>query len=1310
MKRKFRLLLLVFMIFTFNSISIIFYTGNIFNLEDDYEHFDNTIDDINSNFQLSLSNPPNKHYFKYYKEITINHLKVAEDLTDFPLLISINDMDLNTEVQADGDDIAFSNGSDWLNHEIEFFEKDFIPNYARLVAWVRIPSLLSSTDTMIYMYYGNSTMESRQNPTGVWTSNYKAIWHLNTTLLDSTSNNNDGTNSGADDVSAFIGRGRDYNGVTPNGDYSDMSSGSSMDNVFNGGATISAWIYPEGWGGGQYGRVLAKSSITDGTDGWVMCIDGEADLVDHHMLFYHGFDKNPYRGLWYTPADSVSLSQWQYLVVTYDASSDTNVPSIYINGIAQSPLTPEPSPTGEPVDDTSQAVYIGNYGGATKDRTFDGVIDEVRISSGIRSFGWIETEFNNQNDPNSFYSVSAAISLDVISPTIKINLPIQEDLFGYIPPDFNVEINDNGVIDKMWYRLSNGTITTTNTTFIGNDTISQTRWNEMGNGTVTIQFFANDSVGNIGFEEVVVRKDKIHPLIVINSPTNLDLFGSTPPTYNVEISDKNGVDNMWYTVKNGINIPFTVNGTISQSEWDLCGNGTVSIKFYANDSLGNEGFSEVIVRKEIESPNITIYSPMDLDLFGKTPPNYNVKITDDNGVHTMWYTLNNDIKIPFTENGTISQSEWNLCDHGTVSIKFYANNTLGNTDFEEIIVQKDIHAPMITINLPFNNTLYGINAPSFNVIITDPNGIDVKWYTIDEGNTNITFTTNGIINQGLWNACGNGNVIIGFYANDSLGNEGYNEVIVRKDTQSPSILINSPYDYQLFGALAPSFNVRINDSSGVNTMWYSINDGINVIFFTNTTIDQGLWSLCANGTVNIKFYARDSLGNEGYGEIIVRKDIDPPTIIINTPFDYQICNETAPSFNVTITDINGVNTTWYSLDGGLTNITFTINGLINQTIWDSFGDGFITITFYANNSIGTEGSLEVIVIKDICAPRITINAPDDNPYCNKAPTINIYASDINFDKLWCRLQSNNFSLINGEDYILNTSIWDSLDEGFFQIFIYANDTVGHMNDTLVLNLCKDTTNPDIPEMSIYPTGEVSVPIIFDWEEVNDTSGIKYYRIIIDNEENPFVTQGFKFEINISNTYYEFVDYLIPGDYYFFIYPIDNAGNQGNPASDIFTIESTIILPGEFPWWIIGVVILISVVGSITAIVMLRKKSQTKMIPTRKKVPFKLILEHIDKIIPPRIALDEIEVQNMLTQKGENQIFKERKLHKTDLEINVDEIKILGEELFREGAYLEAIKQFQYAKEVLSKYGRNEDAALFSDLITGIEGIIEEREK
>ncbi|MFW9875359.1 MAG: DUF2341 domain-containing protein [Candidatus Thorarchaeota archaeon] len=677
-RHQIRVLFIIFIVSSIIMISWVYFDTEIHDFSKDKKKFNYNID---SGIKLS-NGPPNNAYFAYYKEITINHLKVSEDLTNFPLLISISDTDLHDHAQGDGDDIAFSNSTDWLDHEIEAFNKN--GTHARLEAWVRIPFLSSIVDTKIYMYYGNATMNSQQNPSGVWNTGFKAVWHLNTTLLDSTSNNNDGTNYEAGDSTGYIARGRDYDGVD---DYSNMSSGSSIDNIFNGGASVSAWIYPEGWGGGDYGRILAKSSVSAGSDGWVMCVDGEmSPAANHHLLFFRGFDGN--RGLWYTPEDSISLSQWNHIFVTYNDNSDGNVPSIYINGILQS-LTPEPSPSGSTVDDSSQALYIGNY--EVGDRAFEGVIDEVRLSKGEKTSGWIQTEYNNQDDPSLFYTIGSPVEIDLIPPDIRINTPNDNDIFGIEPPVFNIEVNDSNDIDTKWYRLTNGTITTKYTTFNLNGSISQTLWDEIGNGTLSLQFFANDSWGNIGYSEILVRKDIISPKIRVNSPDNSNLFGATPPIFNVEIQDVNSVDSMWYTLNDGVYDLFTANGTISQTLWNGCGNGSVSIKFYANDSLGNEDFSEVMVWKDIYNPTIIIYTPILFDICGQIAPNYTVSITDPNGIAYMWYTLNDGVKIYFTENGTISQALWDNCEDGRLSIKFYANDTLGNQGFVEVVVQKGLN-------------------------------------------------------------------------------------------------------------------------------------------------------------------------------------------------------------------------------------------------------------------------------------------------------------------------------------------------------------------------------------------------------------------------------------------------------------------------------------------------------------------------------------------------------------------------------------------------------------------------------------------
>ncbi|MFW9820934.1 MAG: hypothetical protein ACFFE5_15105, partial [Candidatus Thorarchaeota archaeon] len=129
---------------------------NFFNVESD-KNEDRIEKNSKGLYPITSSNhPTNADDFKYYKNITIDHTKVSGtgNLIDFPLLISIFDSDLHDKVQPDGDDIAFANNFQWLDHEFELFNQNHNVTHAHLVAWVRIPVLSVSEDTIICMYYG----------------------------------------------------------------------------------------------------------------------------------------------------------------------------------------------------------------------------------------------------------------------------------------------------------------------------------------------------------------------------------------------------------------------------------------------------------------------------------------------------------------------------------------------------------------------------------------------------------------------------------------------------------------------------------------------------------------------------------------------------------------------------------------------------------------------------------------------------------------------------------------------------------------------------------------------------------------------------------------------------------------------------------------------------------------------------------------------------------------------------------------------------------------------------------------------------
>ncbi|MEM4258130.1 MAG: DUF2341 domain-containing protein [Candidatus Thermoplasmatota archaeon] len=181
--------------------------------------------------------------WSYCKKIVIDHTKVAEEQTNFPVLLYRSaDSDLAQYAQDDGDDIVFV---DWMNrtvqpHEIEKFDG----NTGELVVWVKVQLLYASIDTVLYMYYGNPECESQQAVGDVWSNRYSMVHHLkeNSGLhYDSTEYNNDGAVYGGV-VQGTVGRavlnGADqFDGID---DVVDCGSSPSLN--LTGALTLEAWV------------------------------------------------------------------------------------------------------------------------------------------------------------------------------------------------------------------------------------------------------------------------------------------------------------------------------------------------------------------------------------------------------------------------------------------------------------------------------------------------------------------------------------------------------------------------------------------------------------------------------------------------------------------------------------------------------------------------------------------------------------------------------------------------------------------------------------------------------------------------------------------------------------------------------------------------------------------------------------------------------------------------------------------------------------------------------------------------------------
>ncbi|MFX1587516.1 MAG: hypothetical protein ACFFC1_05115, partial [Promethearchaeota archaeon] len=187
---------------------------------------------------------------------------------------------------------------------------------------------------------------------------------------------------------------------------------------------------------------------------------------------------------------------------------------------------------------------------------------------------------------------------DIYNPIVTINSPIPDSLHGSQAPLVDLSIEED-YLDSTWYYLDDGIVKTNNYTYTGS--IAQSVWAQVGNGTVTITFYANDTNGNVGFSETIVRKDNIAPDITINSPTNGQEFIDIVPIFDLTIIEGN-LDSIWYSFDNGVtNYSCGIAGLIDESAWNSLADGIYTLRFYANDTLGNEDYSEVTIIKTSEA-------------------------------------------------------------------------------------------------------------------------------------------------------------------------------------------------------------------------------------------------------------------------------------------------------------------------------------------------------------------------------------------------------------------------------------------------------------------------------------------------------------------------------------------------------------------------------------------------------------------------------------------------------------------------------------------------------------------------------------
>lgn len=293
----------------------------------------------------------------------------------FPLLVRLHsDVFDFAQASASGDDIRFSlSTGESLPYQIE----EWNAQAGRASVWVRIPEIQGNSRQQILMRWGNPEAKSESSGRAVFNqeNGYLAVWHMNEELRDETGSLS-GKDTGTSAVTGVIGTARHFvegKGFTAGEEITTLPTGANAHST-------ELWFRPErtnatliGWGNEQaQGKVVMQFRSPP------------------HVRMDCYFSGGNVDGTTRLP-----MAEWTQIVHTY-REGEAN---LYVNGVVDDTNVSR----GGPLNIRTPARLF--LGGWYHNYDFIGDLDEVRVSSVVRSPEWIRLQYENQKPNQSLVGV-----------------------------------------------------------------------------------------------------------------------------------------------------------------------------------------------------------------------------------------------------------------------------------------------------------------------------------------------------------------------------------------------------------------------------------------------------------------------------------------------------------------------------------------------------------------------------------------------------------------------------------------------------------------------------------------------------------------------------------------------------------------------------------------------------------------------------------------------------------------------------------------------------------------------------------------
>ena len=341
---------------------------------------------------LTVTPPFNPSAYAYRMRVAFPGYNRSQTLSNFPALVSLSPnlpgFSYQQFASATGGDLRFtdSSGLRAIPFEIDEWNTDGVS-----LVWVRVPQL-SGTNASVWAFWGNPAaaqpLDSMTNGT-VWSSDHLLVWHLKESgppYADSAERYpaEAGTLVSAD---GMVGRGGACFGATNYLDAGAVNLSQSF--------TLSAWVNVAPTATNLQ-AVWANKVGGYSANGFALFIDSW-NTTDKSVHLESGNGNSGAATI--TAANALTFGQWHLLTATVDGVA--NVAHLYVDGA-------DATPSGGgvyPGFARANHLDLGRLLGGTS--YFNGLLDEVRVASGVQSPDWIWASWLNVAAKNTFASYSS---------------------------------------------------------------------------------------------------------------------------------------------------------------------------------------------------------------------------------------------------------------------------------------------------------------------------------------------------------------------------------------------------------------------------------------------------------------------------------------------------------------------------------------------------------------------------------------------------------------------------------------------------------------------------------------------------------------------------------------------------------------------------------------------------------------------------------------------------------------------------------------------------------------------------------------